>query len=153
MSNTFTRRGFLYATAAPVLLGAADGPHLTFPRKPRERLSVTSWPFRSLLTGSTATMDLKQSPRVIRDRFGIRNINPLASHFKEVTPQYIADFGSAVARAGSHIVDLGLGGGNFFDPDAAVREKAVSKGKEWIDISVQLGAPSVRQHVSRASNY
>lgn len=149
MSDTLTRRSFLYATAAPALLGAAVGPHLVFPRAPRERLSVTSWPFRSVLTGPTATMDLKQFPGVIRDRFGIHNINPLASHFKEVTPQYIADLGSAVAKAGSHIVDLGLGGGRFFDSDAAVREGAVNEGKKWIDIAAQLGSPSVRQHVSR----
>ena len=147
-----TRRSFLYATAAPVLLGAAAGPHLKFPRKPLDRLSVTSWPFRSVLTGPKATMDLKQFPAVIRDRFNIHNINPLASHFKEVTPQYIAEFGAAVAKAGSHIVDLGLGGGAFYDPDAAVRDKAVAEGRKWIDIAAQLGSPSVRQHVSRSKN-
>jgi sugar phosphate isomerase/epimerase len=149
MPKTVTRRTFLYATAAPAFLGAAVAPHLEFPRNPRERLSVTSWPFRSILTGPQASIDLKQFPAVILDRFGIKNINPLASHFKEVTPQYITALGTAVTNAGSHIVDLGLGGGAFFDPDSAVREKAVNDGKKWIDIATQLGAPSVRQHLSR----
>lgn len=148
-----TRRSFFYATAAPALMRAAVAPHLNFPKQPRERLSVTSWPFRSVLTGPKASLDLKQFPAVIRERFGIRNINPLASHFKEVTPQYIAEFGAAVAKAGSHIVDLGLGGGAFFDPDAAVREKGIAYGKQWIDIAAQLGAPSVRQHVTRTKPY
>jgi len=151
MMNMNTRRTFLYTLAAPALLAAE--PHLTFPRRPRERLSVTSWPFRSVLTGPTATMDLQQFPAVIRERFGIVNINPLASHFKDDTPQYIADFGAAVAKAGSHIVDLGLGGGAFFDPDAAVREKGIAYGRKWIDIASQLGAPSVRQHVTRTRDY
>ena len=153
MPLTLTRRTFLAASAAPALLGAAAGPHLKFPQKPHDRLSVTSWPFRSVLTGPAAKMDLKEFPGVIRDRFGILNINPLGSHFKEVTPKYITDLGSAVTKAGSHIVDLGLGGGAFFDPDAQVREQAIAKGKQWIDIASQLGAPSVRQHVSRTRDY
>ncbi len=94
-------------------------------------------------------MNLTEFPKVIVDRFGVRNINPLASHFKEVTPQYVSLLAAAVNKAGSHVVDLGLGGGAFFDPDASVRDKAVAEGRKWIDIATQLGSPSVRQHVSR----
>jgi sugar phosphate isomerase/epimerase len=53
----------------------------------------------------------------------------------------------AVAAAQSHIVDLGLAGGNFYDPEKAHREEAVQFGIQWIDIAKHVGSPSVRQHI------
>jgi sugar phosphate isomerase/epimerase len=128
----------------------------SFPTKARDRLAVTSWPFRTLIDGPTnhqrdttaRGMDLKEFPAFIVEKFGVHNINPLSDHFHSSDPAYLDSFREAVAKAGSHIVDLGLSGRQFYSSDAAARAEAVAFGREWIDVAVAVGSPSVRQHVS-----
>lgn len=95
-------------------------------------------------------MDLKEFPAMVAKRFNIHNINPLADHFSSSDEAYLQAFRKAVADAGSHIVDLGLGGRNFYTNDAATRKAAVEYGRKWIDIATVIGSPSVRQHLSVA---
>ena len=47
--NLFSRRTFLTSSAAGAAVLMAAEPKLTFPSDPRERLAVTSWPFRSIM--------------------------------------------------------------------------------------------------------
>jgi sugar phosphate isomerase/epimerase len=139
------------ATGAP-----PQGPHLVFPSEPRERLAVTSYPFRRLIESPTNRerdpkqpgMDLKDFAQMIATKFGIQNINPLADHFASTEPSYLESFRRAVEAAGSHMVDLGLSGRKFWDPDPAQRQAALDYGKRWIDIAVVVGSPSVRQHLA-----
>jgi len=79
--------------------------------------------------------------------FGIYNICPLAAHFRSTDSEYLDAFGEAVHRAGSHLVDLGLGDGSFWDPDKSKRQAAIDFGQHGIDLAVRLGSPSVRQHL------
>jgi sugar phosphate isomerase/epimerase len=138
------------------LLAVALVPKLTFPRQPRERLAVTSFPFRSYINcpGNKAFdkgdqgFDLKEFASVMVKRFGVHNINPLAAHFSSTDPAYLDSFRKAVEKAGSHVVDLGLSGAMVYDPDAAKRQVGVDNGRKWMDIAVVIGCPSVRQHVS-----
>src|SRR5437763_16785104 len=121
-----TRREFLRTTiasgtacgaATTALLGATEGPHREFPTAPRERLSVTSYPFRAFIESPTnherdrklPGMDLKDFAAMVAQRFGVPNINPLSSHFRSTEPAYIDELRSAIEKAKSHIVDLGLG--------------------------------------------
>ena len=130
-------------------------PHLTFPTTPRARLAVTSWPFREFIDSprnpyrnrQKPEMDLEGFPAMVSKEFGIQNICPLSTHFHSTDPAYLEAFRKAVERAGSHLVDLGLGGGSFWDPDTAKRQAAIEYGRHWIDLAVQLGSPSVRQHL------
>lgn len=147
------------ALAPSIARGAAPAtPALSFPRQPRERLAVTSWPFRHYIDcpGNKAFdrgklgFDLKEFPSLVVRRFGVHNINPLSVHFSSTGPVYLEAFREAVEKAGSHIVDLGLSGGMFYDTDASKRKAAVDYGRQWIDIAVMIGSPSVRQHVSGA---
>jgi sugar phosphate isomerase/epimerase len=132
------------------------GPSLSFPQEPRERLAVTSWPFRNYINapGNKAFdrgklgFDLKEFPGVVVERFGVHNINPLVAHFSSTDQAYLSAFREAVEKAGSHVVDLGLSGGKFYDPDASKRQAGVDNGRQGIDIAVVIGSPSVRQHVS-----
>jgi sugar phosphate isomerase/epimerase len=126
--------------------------------KPIDRLAVTSWPFRNYLDSPTNKafdrskpgMDMKEFPSLIAKKFGVHNINPLGSHFRSTEPAYLDAFREATAKAGSHVVDLGLSGGNLYDPDATKRRAAIDYGRQWIDIAVVIGSPSVRQHISGA---
>ncbi|MCU1292934.1 MAG: hypothetical protein JWP08_1784 [Bryobacterales bacterium] len=131
---------------------------MRFPAGARERLAVTSWPFRAYIESPTNPgrkaempgIDLTEFPKFVSEKFGVRNINPLGSHFRSTDPAYLETFRAAVDKAGSRLVDLGLGGRNFYTSDPALRRKAVDFGCFWIDIATKIGSPSVRQHLDIA---
>ncbi len=131
-------------------------PDLEFPTRPHDRLAVTSWPFRAYFETpanqgrkpSVPSMDMKQFPAMVAERFGVYNINPLLSHFSSTDSAYLESFREAVAKARSHIVDLGLPGGRFATTDSTVAEAAIQDSCKRIDIAAALGSPSIRQHLS-----
>jgi len=142
-----------FATRSPQ--DALQGPHLEFPTGPRDRLALTSWPFREFIDSphnpyrnrQKPGMDVKEFAAMAAKEFGIHNICALAAHFHSTESEYLDAFRAAVQQAGSRIVDLGLGGGSFWDPDKSKRQAAVEYGQHWIDLAVQLGSPSIRQHL------
>lgn len=157
--DILSRRNFLAKSAILCAATAAFGepsskrkPHIQFPTAPRERLSVTSWPFRKYIESPTnhyrdpgvAGMDLKAFAAMVAEKFDIHNINPLSWHFSSTTPAYLEAFRKSVESAGSHLVGLGLAGGAFYDPDRSKRQAAVADAKKWIDVAVIVGSPSVR---------
>jgi sugar phosphate isomerase/epimerase len=131
-------------------------PDLQFPTHPRDRLAVTSWPFRGYIEGpanqgrnpSLPGMDIRDFPAMVVERFAVYNINPLLNHFRSTEPAYLESFREAVATARSHVVDLGLPGRCFATTDTSTAEAAVRDGCKWIDIAAAIGSPSVRQHLS-----
>jgi sugar phosphate isomerase/epimerase len=153
----------ILACAGPLFTDAKQGarqePRIRFPVNARDRLAVTSWPFRAYIESPTNRarnvnvpgMDLKDFPALIAERFGIYNINPLIDHLRSTDPAYLSAFRDAVAKARSHIVDLGLPGRQFYASDPSARESAVDSGRKWIDIAVLVGSPSVRQHIAGRS--
>lgn len=161
-AGALSRRRFLglipalgAVAALPVGAFAAAEPHLDFPTQPRDRLAVTSYPFRAWLVSPTnhardpqkPGIDMCQFPAMIASRFGVYNVNPLGDHFASTAPAYLEKFRAALAAAHSHLVGLGLGGATFWDPDRARCQAAVDYSKKWIDIAAALGSPSVRQHM------
>lgn len=156
-----TRRNWLrllpLACAGPALLAEQRSePHTAFPTEPRDRLAVTSYPFRAFINSPTnkerkpnvQPIDLKQFPAFVAEHFGVHNVNPLLAHFFSTDAAYIAAFRKALADAGSHIVDLGAGDGYFYDSDPAVRQEAVMRGQHAVDVAQAVGSPSVRQHMA-----
>ncbi len=153
-------------TAVPYVLSgkleaAASGPHMSFPTSPRERISVASWPFRFWIDSPTNTyrdrskpgMTLLEFPAMVMKEFKVNKIEPLGSHFASTDAAYLGQFREAVRKAGCHIVDIPMGGEeSYYDPDAAVRQKAIDLGKKWVDIAVALGSPSIRNHIGGAKN-
>lgn len=157
---TISRRELLKSlpaavVAVPLLARSASGPDVHFPTSPRERLAVTSYPFRAYIEAPTnggrdkskRGMDIKEFAAMVSQRFGVQNINPLADHFASTDPAYLKAFRTDLEKAGSHIVGLGLSGGYFYSPDEAKRTAGIDYGRKWIDIAKTLGSPSVRQHV------
>jgi sugar phosphate isomerase/epimerase len=131
-------------------------PHLHFPTRPRDRLAVTSWPFRASIESpanqgrntGVPGMDMKDFPAMVVERFAVYNVNPLLNHFRSTDPAYLESFREAVARARSHIVDLGVPGRCFATTGTSTAEAAVRDGCKWIDIAATIGSPSIRQHLS-----
>ncbi len=163
----FSRRDLLKGSAALGLgalyqnLGSvayAREPKMEFPTQATDRLALTSWPFRAYMeaTGnsnrdrSKPGMDILGFAKMAIEKFNIHNINPLSAHFPSTEPRYIETLRKDMENVGSHFVDLGLGAGKFYDPDASVRKASVESSKRWIDIAVALGSPSVRQHLGRS---
>jgi sugar phosphate isomerase/epimerase len=157
-----SRRDVLKLLPAVALSGLGQEfrhePGMRFPESARERLAVTSYPFRAYLESPTNPgrkpslpgMDMLAFPKFISEKFGVRNINPLVAHFRSTDAAYLEAFRGAVAKAGSHVVDLGLGGANFYSPDPSTRQQAVDAGCRWIDVASKIGSPSVRQHLHLA---
>ncbi len=159
-----SRRKFIETASAAGLAVATGGvvgsmygrdPHMRFPRRPQDRLALTSWPFRAYMESPTNSdrdpskpgMDIVEFAEMAIERFQIHNINPLLGHFKSLAPSYIHQVRAGVEKLGSRFVDLGLDGGRFYDPDPALRERAVEETKKFVDIAVALGSPSVRPHI------
>jgi sugar phosphate isomerase/epimerase len=150
----------LFALCPALTAGPDATPATDFPAAVKDRLAVTSWPFRALIDSPSnhyfdrtkPGMDLMEFPAMVARRFSVHKINPLTSHFRSLDPPYVEAFRKAVEKAGSQVVDLGLGGGNFYDADETKRRDAVARGRQGIDIAVAVGSPSVRQHVSGPRN-
>jgi sugar phosphate isomerase/epimerase len=131
----------------------SSGPDLQFPTLPRERLAVSSWPFRALIKSPTNReydpkqpgMDLTDFPEMVVSRFNLRRIEPIGDHFGSTNPAYLETFNKALQKVGVHIVDIPAPtGGSLFDPDIARRGKTVETAKKWVDIASTLGSPSIQ---------
>lgn len=135
-----------------------SSPHIHFPTEPRRRIAVSSWPFRAYVEAPTNRwarkrdvpgIDLKDFAAMVAEKFNIHNIEPLSEHFSSTEPAYLEAFRAAVDKAGSHVIDVAVGGRNsFYDPDPAKRALAIDFAKKWVDIAAGLGSPSVRVHVA-----
>lgn len=165
-----SRRDFLKELPVWTMAASAAGgarlhakdrePKVKLPTAPRDRLAATSYPFRAYIDApdnrerdkTKPGITLLEFPAQMIEKFGIHNINPVIEHFASTEPAYLAQFREAVAKAGSHMVNLGLNEGRFYDPDEAVRQKGVDTGKKGIDVAKAVGAPSVRQHVGARRN-
>jgi sugar phosphate isomerase/epimerase len=163
--RSFLRNSVAAAVGAGSLLlsqklrGSAREPHLRFPTVPRERLAVTTWPFRMYMESATNRsrdpklpgMSLEAFPAMVASKFGLHNVELLSDHFPSTSPAYLRQLREAVRKAGSHIVDLAVGGrASFYDPSAERRQEAIAYGMKWIDIAVAVGSPSVRLHIAGA---
>jgi sugar phosphate isomerase/epimerase len=155
--HTPTRRDFV-RTCAGFAVGAAG---IDFPAEPRQRLAVASYPFRAFIDAPhNSDRDRKQGgmpltafAAVIVSRFGVRNIEPLGSHFVSTEPAYVAELRGAVEKAGSRVVNIPVSvGASFYDPELAARDKAVANAKKWVDVAVALGSRGIRVHIQGAKN-
>lgn len=171
--STLTRRSFLKSsitmaaacTAAPEILTtplqARPAPHMSFPARPRERIAVASWPFRFWIDSPANTyrdhakpgMSLLEFPAMVKREFKVNKIEPLSEHFASTDAAYLGRFRDAVRKAGCQVVNIPMGGDDsYYDPEPAVRQRAIELGKNWVDIAMAVGSPSIRNHIARSRN-
>jgi sugar phosphate isomerase/epimerase len=151
--------GGQFATAATAAV--APEPHVNFPRAPRERLAVAAWPFRAYIDSPTngdrdpnkPGMDLKDFGAYVVKTFAVNGIEPYNLHFSSTTPEYLARFRNAFAKAGAHAVNIAVDQEkSFYDADRATRQAAVAYAKKWIDVAVAIESPSIRTNIATAKN-
>jgi sugar phosphate isomerase/epimerase len=136
-------------------------PGLQFPSAPRDRIAIASYPFREVIAGAhekpgastIPKMDLKNFVVFVKSKFNVNKIEPWSEHFRSLDRKYLNDLHSAVEKSGGAIVNIAVDGEHSpFAVDKAEREKAVSFSKQWIDIAVSVGSPSVRTNMPPAKD-
>lgn len=160
--RTFLKNSVASAIGAAGLLSSSglvafpQEPHMKFPTVPRQRLAATTWPFRMYMLSPANRwrnpklpgMALKDFPAMVAAKFDLHNVELLADHFPSTDKAYLQELRGAVEKAGSHIIDIPVGGkASFYDPSADKRQESIDYGKKWIDVAVAVGSPSVRLHI------
>ena len=158
--RTTSRRDFLKNAGLLLtsnLVSSSDaspsGPELQFPTDPRERLAVSSWPFRAFIESPTnrdrdpkqAGMDLTGFPEAVVTHFALRKIEPIGEHFRSTSPSYLEALNQAMQKAAVRIINIPVSvGASLYDPEGGRRARAIENAKKWVDIALTLQSPSVR---------
>jgi len=141
--------------------GATSGPSVNFPSEARDRVAVAAYPFREFIVGwkgwdgktpstvpAAQQMELKDFAAHVAEKFNVHHIEPWSPIFPSTDPKYLEQFRTAVEKAHSSVVDIAVDAQHSqYSPDAAEREQAVVVSKQWIDVGVSLGSPSIRTHI------
>jgi len=98
-------------------------------------------------------MDLRDFGAEVVTKFNIHNIEPHSRHFRSLDFAYLSTFRETIAKANVKVVNIAVDGQeSFYDTDPAVRKKAVAYAKQFVDVAVHIGSPSIRVHINRAKN-
>jgi sugar phosphate isomerase/epimerase len=142
-------------------IAASSAPNLQFPSAPRDRIAIASYPFRDVIAGAhekpypstTPKMDLKNFVVFVKSKFNITKIEPWSEHFRSLDAKYLDDLRSIVEKSGGAIINIAVDGEHSpFAVDKAEREKAIAFSKQWIDVAVSVGSPSVRTNMPPAKD-
>ena len=168
LSGTPRRRflGQCAATAAGAWLlptwsraaAGANQPSIHFPFDPRGRIAVASYPFREFIAGSdhkssNPTIELKDFAAHVVEKFNVHKIEPWTGHFPSTDPKYLAEFRTAVEKAHSGVANIAVDGEHSpYAAERSEREKAITYSREWLNVAVAIGSPSVRTNIPRAKD-
>ena len=166
-----TRRRFLLQSAAGAASAAlspfaefataASEPNQQFPSATRDRISIASYPFREFVFGprddqkapSRQSIALKDFAAHVISKFGVNKIEPWSLHFPSTDSSYLAELRASLEKSHASIVNIAVDGRHSqYSLDQKEREQAVAFGKQWIDVAVALGSPSVRTHIASAKD-
>lgn len=164
--TSLTRRSFIKGAmlcSANAALSAADmkWPHATFPTDPRARLAVASYPFRKFILApnnrdrdpSKPGMDLAAFAGFVRKEFNVAGIEPLDSHFSSTKRSEIMKLRASFDAIGMHTVNIPVDEPVMLcSSDETKRNAGNARYRDWIDIAVLLGSPSIRIWIPKCSN-
>jgi sugar phosphate isomerase/epimerase len=145
---------------SPPLARAAtpSQPSIQFPSEPRERVSVSSYPFRMFIAGAdhaagNPTIELKDFAAEVVEKFQVHRIEPWSGHMPSADPRYLAEFRAAVEKAGAAVANIAADGEHSpYALDPGEREIAITFAKQWIDVAVAIASPSVRVNIPQAKD-
>jgi sugar phosphate isomerase/epimerase len=161
--KSFTRRSVVKgALLCSVSAAFADKtPRATFPTDPRARLAVASYPFREWIIAprnhdldpKKPGMDLAAFARFVRKEFGVRGIEPLDGHFPSTDPAEIRKLRAQFDAAGVYTVNIPVDQKvELCSDDEAKRNAGNAAYRQWIDIAVMLGSPSIRVWIPKCAD-
>ena len=143
-------------------LTAAE-PSSNFPTRPRERLAVSTYPFRSIIApgaraprasgaaaeSSKPRMSLVEFAGSIREQFDVSGIEPWSHHFESVEPDYLRSLASAFQKAGVRVVNIPCDVSVQLCGTPEELMAGLDTYSKWVDAAVILGSPSIRVHVPK----
>jgi sugar phosphate isomerase/epimerase len=147
------------AAILPSLLRATSGnaqPSMRFPQQPRERIAVASYPFREYVAGQKdglggQKLELKDFSAHVAEKFNIRKIEPWSDHFRSLDHNYLEQIRAGVEKSGGMIVNIAVDGEHSpYAADKSEREKSAAFSKQWVDVAVATGSPSIRSNMPKA---
>jgi sugar phosphate isomerase/epimerase len=133
-------------------------PSIKFPSAAHDRVAIASYPFREFIAGKehkrgNPTIELKSFGAHVVDKFHVYRIEPWSAHFASTDASYLAEFREALEKARVSVVNVAVDSESSpYSADRAERERAVGFSKQWIDIALALGSPSVRTNIPEAKN-
>ena len=145
------------AADASLWLAEDTGPDLRFPSQARERIAVSSYPFREFIAGpddpAGGKMELKDFAAHVIAKFNINKIEPWSHHFHSLEAKYLNELRAAVEQAHAAIVNIAVDGRHSpYAMEQTERDKAVEFSKKWIDVAAAVGSPSVRTNIPAAKD-
>jgi sugar phosphate isomerase/epimerase len=156
MESILGRREFVGMSLAFVSSLRAAQPQANFPMQPRERLAVSTYPFRSLIDSphsrdrdhSKPGTTLEQFGESVVSKFQVSGIEPWSPHFKSVEPDYVRDLGGAFKKAGLRVVNIPVDAQkvDLCSSKASDRDAGQALYRKWVDAAVILGSPGIRVH-------
>jgi sugar phosphate isomerase/epimerase len=159
VSTSLHRREFLAAAslalAAPFQTLKAAGPTAQFPTDPAHRLSVSTYPFRSVIaspgrpqanSGATPKMPLAQFAATIVEKFHVYGIEPWSAHFESPEPAFVKQLHQQFQDAGVRVVNIPCD--VRVQPCGSSEQKAATQEawQKWVEAAIILGSPSIRVH-------
>jgi len=155
------RRTFCLSAVAFAAALRAQGPKAEFPTDARKRLSVSTYPFRSVIKSphrqeaeaAHATLTLEEFAASIPSRFEVTGIEPWSPHFESTEAEYVRALGAAFQKAGVHVVDIPVDASVApCSPDPEKRKASLATWRSWVDVAVTLGSPSIRVHLPESGD-
>lgn len=124
----------------------------------RRRIGVCSWSHHGYFEKTRPknfkwpgkTLDLREYPEIIADKYHVHNFELCNSHFESTSPAYIHDLKLAVEKARGRVTNVPVDydsdwqGVGLCDTRDAQWRKEIEERKKWIDIAAELGAQSIR---------
>ncbi len=159
MRELMLRRDFL---AGSVLAGcvpalqAAERPGASFPASPRDRLAVSTYPFRTLIRGvgrdsdgmNKSAMTLEQFAETIPKRLDVHGIEPWGNHFESTETAYVEQLSASFVKTGLRVVNIAVDiPVHLCENDPQQQNAGLDRYRKWIDAAVILKSPSIRIHV------
>jgi sugar phosphate isomerase/epimerase len=154
-------KGAVLCSAGAAFAITLKSPQATFPADPRARIAVATYPFRKFILAptnqdrdpSTPGMDLAAFARFVRTEFHVRGIEPLSFHFQSTKLADIHKLRAAFDAAGVHTVDIPVDDHvELCSTNETERDTGNARYRQWIDIAVILGSPSIRIWIPKCSD-
>lgn len=139
------RREFLGTSLA--LAAWVHEPSATFPAKPRDRLAVSTYPFRSVIGSGGSKMSLAQFAQAIPERFNVHGIEPWSRHFESTEPGYVRELSNSFKKTGLRVVNIPCDVHVQLCSGAEGRAAGLDLYHKWVEVAILLGSPSIRVHV------
>ena len=154
METTIRRREFLALSLAAAACASAAEPRDKFPKEPRKRLAVSSYPFRHLIASKTQSgessagrMTIEQFAESIPAKLNVHGIEPWSHHFESTGPDYVRTLSASFEKAGVRVVNIPVDVSVKLCGNPDDREAGLAKYRQWVDAAVILKSPSIRVHL------